>query len=146
MNEYINRIKELSITNINSHLDDHKKDYIPPDLKEGSYRWFLYFYSNMYNDENNFISDKDKEMFIKISLKFRTEHLINWTRNSLIPLDTDKIDKVKKITENILKETNNFIVLKICIYLKRIILEEWYFIDEYILKYLPFLKEYIREK
>jgi hypothetical protein len=141
--EIIDRLKYLSSLYLNCRLDDHLSNYIPPDLKEGSYRWFLYLYTNLFNENNDIISIEDKQIFIQISEKFRTEHLISWVRNTFYNVKKEKINDVITYINNLLENTNKLYIIRICIYIKRIFSENWFFLDDYILNKIPELKQYV---
>lgn len=141
--QYINRLKDLSVTHLNCRLDDHKNNYIPLELKEGSYRWFLYLYTNLFKEGDDIITSEDKKMFIQISTLFRTEHLISWVRNKIYQIREEKLAEINYHIEEILEKTYQLYIIRICLYLKRIFSERWFFIDDYILGKIPTLKHYI---
>ena len=52
--EYTKRLKKIASKHLNCNLDDNEPNYIPSDLKEGTYRWFLYIFSNLYKKGDKF--------------------------------------------------------------------------------------------
>lgn len=142
---YTERFKELASKHLHCSLDDHSPDYIPQDLKEGTYRWVLYIYSNLYTVGEEF-DPHDRNMFISVSAKFKREHLISWTRDKLIELYRGKEKMIYEYLGRRIKETTNFFELKTCIYLFRVLSKEWFVTDSFTLERSPGLKEYIKHE
>lgn len=139
---YVNRLMELSVNHLNCTLDDNEPGFVPIDLKVGSYRWFLYMFSNMYKIGEDTISSEDKDMFLDIAGKFKIEHLISWTRDTLIEVDNNKLNVMHKHILFTIRDTVSFFELKVCVYLLRNYFENWLFLDPFILKIIPDFKEY----
>lgn len=145
--KYIPRLKELSEHHLNCALDDNEPNFIPADLieAEGSYRWFLYIYSNLYKPGDDTISVGDRNMFVTLFTMFKTEHLINWTRDKLIPFDKQFIQQIKmKVIENI-NRTESFFELRVNLYTLRCLSEGWYYTDSHVLGISNNLKEFTIE-
>jgi len=141
--EHVDRLTVLSVDHLNCSLDDNAPGYIPQDLVPGTYRWFLYMYSNMYKEGDSTLVAEDRAMFIEIAGKFRSEHLISWTRDRLIELDESKIALIYKFIHDALRSTNSFYTLKVCVHMLKCLDDGWYFTDSFVLKNLPELKGYI---
>ena len=131
--ECIDHLNSLAKDHLCCRLDDKDPDYIPADLQEGTYRWFLYMYSNMYKKSEDKISNKDKMAFLYVYRKLRDEHVICWARETLIGLDHSKKDDILKcILSNILN-TDSFNELRVNLYLYRNIKNDLMIADPYIL-------------
>ena len=139
---YIPRLKELSAEYLNCSLDDNPPEYIPEDLIEGSYRWFLYLYSNMFKENGDHISCSDKQMFVVLSTKFKTDHLINWTRDKLIALKKENILQIKSVCITVMNDTFSFFKLKVSIYMLKCVSEGWLYADPYIIGIMPELERF----
>lgn len=136
------RLMELSKTMLRCSLDDNPPDHIPSDLNPGSYRWFLYMYSNMYSPEDKIIR-ADKPIFISIFNILYDHHTISWTRDTLIALDRNKLpDLTKQVLRNI-KNTDNFYELKVNLYLYRCLKVGWAYADPFILEHSPSLRNFV---
>ena len=133
-------LRDMAQKFLRSKLDILPEGGIPEDLKEGSYRWALYVYSNL---DLKDISSSDRALFLEITKNFRSEHLISWTRESLQELDPDKLDDLRTKVLGKLQITQDFNELRILIYLDRVLKNEFYCVDEYILQYCPWLETYI---
>ena len=72
--EDIDRLINLSKTYLRCNLDDNSPDFIPEDLKPGTYRWLLYMYSNMFGPDDK-INRSVKLIFIGIFKKLKNEHI-----------------------------------------------------------------------
>lgn len=142
MIKYVDRLKVLSAEHLNCALDDNEPGYIPADLKIGSYRWYLYMYSNMYKIGDDKISHEDKLMFIEVARKFKSEHLISWTRDRLIDLEGGILPEMQRYLLLKMRETESFFELKVILYVLRCFSENFYVVDPFILKILPGLKEF----
>lgn len=140
---YIDRIKKIAAEHLNCTLDTKKPDFIPLDLKEGTYRWYLYFYSNMYKEGDDFINKQDKIMFIDIFKKLRDEHTISWTRDTLIELDKSRIEALQKSILLNIQKTESFYELKANLYLYRMINRDWFIVDPFIIRVSENIKEFI---
>lgn len=143
---YIERIKKISAEHLNCILDTKKSDFVPLDLKEGTYRWYLYFYSNLYKENNDFINKNDKIMFIDIFKKLRDEHTISWTRNTLIELDKSRIEALQKSILLNIKRTESFHELKVNLYLYRMIDKGWFIADPFIIRVSESIKEFVYDR
>lgn len=139
---YSGRLKELASEHLYCNLDDNEPGYIPPDLKEGTYRWTLYIYSNLYKIGDDVFDSKDRQMFISIASKFKEYHLISWTRDTLVELDRNKKGHIYNYLNERENCTRSFFELKVCIYVLRILSKKWFVVDPFILKMSPRLKEY----
>jgi hypothetical protein len=133
---------ELSKTKLHCSLDDNTPDYIPPDLICGTYRWFLYLFSNMYSPED-VISKSEKLLFISIFKRLRDEHTISWTRDTLIALNKSKSAELKKVILKNIRYTENFYTLKVNLYLYRSIQTEMFYADPFVFKHSENLKKFL---
>lgn len=140
---YIDRLIELSANHLNCSLDDNVPGYIPPDLFPGTYRWCLYMYSNMYKADEDTLLAEDKTMFLNLSSKFKSEHLISWTRDRLIELDTHKIYQIHQFLLDSILDTYSFFTFKVSIYMLRCIQDKWDYTDTFVIKNLPKIREFI---
>jgi hypothetical protein len=141
--EYLNRLLALSVDHLNCSLDDNVPGYIPPDLVPGTYRWYLYMYSNMYKDDEYELLAEDKTMFLTLANKFKSEHLISWTRDRLIELDICKVSQTHQFLLDSILDTYNFYTFKVSIYMLRCLQDKWYYTDTFVIKYLPKMREFI---
>jgi hypothetical protein len=141
--EYCSRLKELALEHLNCSLDDNEPGYIPDDLKENTYRWNLYLYSNLYKIGADTFDNKDRQMFMDIAQTFRKEHLISWTRDRLIELDRSKVLPVLEYVKSRIENTISFFELKVCIYMFRDIYSSWFVVDPFIIEMSPGLKDFI---
>ena len=134
---YVKRLQELAAKHLNCSLDDNEPGHIPSDLVPGTYRWYLYMYSNMFKIGDDMITAEDREMFIEISKKFISEHLISWTRDTLLAIKGDAALELQRYLWAELQETRSFFELKVSLYLVRCISENFLVVDSYILNLLP---------
>lgn len=141
-NAYYERLKELARDHLHCNLDDNEPGYIPPDLKEKTYRWVLYIYSNLYKLGEDTIDLADREMFMGIAAFLRKEHLISWTRDTLIELDKEKVPQLKEYLLQRIHNTTSFYELKVCLHVLREVAENGYVIDQYIIDRSPGIKEF----
>jgi len=132
-------------------IDQYLKDliiknnlFIPNDLIEGSYRWCVYIYNNLFN-KINIILDKDIETLDNLSIKIKSHHLINWVRDKLYEIHPDALGAyLKELNDT---KINTFVLYKIKKYLlKKALKEQEYIIDNYIIDNYPNLKKYIKEE
>lgn len=144
MTNHIERLKQIAAIHLNCSLDDNSSDYVPSDLIPGSYRWYAYYYSNMYKKDNDYVSVSDKLLYIQVSKLLLTKHLINWTRDFLIELDRDKETELKRCILKNIKDTKSFFELKVNIFLYRSLSEDWFYADPYTFKISTNLKKYTK--
>lgn len=142
---YVKRLQELAVYNLNCSLDDNEPGYIPPDLVPGTYRWYLYMYSNMFKVHDGQITIDDREMFIKISEKFISEHMISWTRDTLIAIKEDVALELKRYLGTVLRDTQSFSELKVALYVLRCIGDNFLVVDSYILNILPRIWYFVKK-
>jgi hypothetical protein len=145
-NSLINKLNNLSVFHLNCTLDDNEPNYIPPDLKEGTYRWILYIYSNLYTREKDYINPTDKLFLIEIFKILKDEHTISWTRDKLIELDREKEEELRLCIENNIKLTSSFFKLKVNLYLLRCFEKDWYYADPFILDISKNLKGFVKNE
>lgn len=143
---YYLRLKELSAKYLHCNLDDNEPGYIPPDLKERTYRWSLYIYSNLYKIGDDNFFERDRDLFIEMAQTFRKEHMISWTRDYLIELNKEKILQLHNYLNDRINNTNSFFELKVCLYLFRELNDNWFVIDQFMIDRSPGLKEFIIER
>ena len=139
----IDRLKELASEHLHCNLDDNEPGYIPPDLKEGTYRWYLYMYSNMYKKDDHCMTREDREILFNIAYKFKEEHLISWTRDHLIEIDRSKLKDLNTFLLHKINNTDSFFELKTCIYTIRSLKDKCLTTDPFVLEILPEMKEFI---
>lgn len=141
---YYERLKELAKDHLHCNLDDNEPRYIPLDLKERTYRWALYIYSNLYKIGEDTFDPADRGMFIVLATSFRKEHLISWTRGTLIELDKEKFPQLIDYITTRMYSTTSYYELKVCIYVLREIQDDWHVIDQYIIDQSPGIKEFVK--
>jgi hypothetical protein len=141
--EYIDRLLALSVDHLNCSLDDNVPGHIPLDLVPGTYRWYLYMYSNMYKAGEYELLTEDKTMFLTLANKFRSEHLISWTRDRLLELDICKISQIHQFLLDTILYTYNFYTFKVSVYMLRCLNDKWYYTDSFVIKHLPEMRDYI---
>lgn len=142
--EYYNRLKELAKDHLHCNLDDNDPKYIPQDLIEKTYRWILYIYSNLYKVGEDTFDPADREMLIVIAAFLRKEHLISWTRDTLIELDKEKFPQLTDYLTSRIYTTTSFFELKVCLYVLRELQDDWHVIDQYIIDRSHGIKEFIK--
>lgn len=143
--EYAKRLKKLASKHLHCNLDDNESGYIPPDLKEGTYRWTLYIFSNLYKKGEDKFDPKDRQMFISIFDTFLESHSISWTRDTFIELDKAKYEQIFEYLKNRIDNTISFFELKACLYASRNLLYRWFVVDPFILEMSPGLKEFVKK-
>lgn len=146
--EYAKRLKKLASKHLHCNLDDNDTGYIPPDLKEGTYRWTLYIYSNLYTEDNDEINSKDREMFIHIASTFQELHLISWTRDTLIELNGNQRGDILNYLEKRIHGTKSFFELKTAIYAYESVVNssnKWCVVDPFIIRKHPGLEKYVKK-
>lgn len=141
--DYTHRILEIAAEHLNCALDDNEPGYVPPDLIVGSYRWYLYMYSNMYKKDDHCMSAEDRAIFKAIALKFKREHLICWTRDTLIEIDKSKMGYLLKFIIDKIMNTNSLFELRVCLYTVKSLRDVCPTTDSYVLELLPEMKEFI---
>lgn len=141
--EYYERLKYLASNHLHCRLDDNVSSYIPPDLKERTYRWSLYIFSNLYEVGEDTFDPVDRKMFIELGAFFKKEHLINWTREKLIELDKKKFPQISDYLQDRIHTTTSFYELKVCLYVLRELHDDWHVIDQFIIDRSPGFKEFI---
>jgi hypothetical protein len=141
--EYYERLKYLASKHLNCALDDNEPGHIPADLKDRTYRWALYIYSNLYKVGDDTFFEKDRQMFLDMAAIFKKEHMINWTRDKLIELDKEKILHLINYLNDRINSTTSFFELKACLYVLRELNDNWFVVDPFILKVSPELGEYV---
>ena len=141
--QYFERLKYLASNHLNCALDDNEPGYIPEDLKERTYRWSLYIYSNIYKVGDDTFDPNDRQMFLDMAEMFKKEHLISWTRDKLIELNKEWILDIINYLQDRIKNTTSFFELKVCLYCYREIEDQWYVVDPFMIEMSPGLKEYV---
>lgn len=142
--EYYLRLKDLASKHLHCNLDDNDPRYIPPDLKEKTYRWTLYIYSNLYKIGDDSFDSADRKMFIELGGFFKKEHLICWTRDRLIELEKNKASQISDYLLDRIKNTTSFYELKVCLYALRELHDDWYVIDQFIIDRSPGFVRFIK--
>jgi hypothetical protein len=140
---YVKRIQELAAVHLNCALDDNDPGYVPQDLVPGTYRWYLYMYSNMFKIPDDRMTADDREMFVDISKKFLSEHLISWTRETLLEIKGSAVPDLQKYLQDVIHTTDRFFELKVSLYLLRCLSDNFLVTDFYSLKILPRIREYV---
>lgn len=146
--EYAKRLKKLASKHLHCTLDDNEPGYIPPDIKEGTYRWTLYIYSNLYTEDNDEINSKDREMFIHIASTFQELHLISWTRDTLVELDGSKVGDILNYLVKRIDSTTSFFELKTALYAHESVSnssDRGCVVDPFIIKKHPGLEKYVKK-
>lgn len=145
--QYFERLKYLASNHLNCALDDNEPRYIPDDLKERTYRWTLYIYSNIYKIGDDTFDPNDRQMFLDMTEMFKKEHLISWTRDRLIELNKERVQDITDYLQDRIKNTVSFFELKVCLYCYREIEDKWFISDPFMIEMSPGLKEYaVNEK
>lgn len=139
----IDRLRELAEKHLYVKTDakSHIKG-IPDDLREGSYRWRVYLYSNMYRPGEDTISVADKAMFIRVSRDFQGHHLNPWSREKAFAIDLNKYQACRQYILSRVYVTSSFHELRVCLYLLASFRKGTYIYDEYILKMCPGISKY----
>lgn len=137
---YIKALKELADQYLVCKLDTKPEGKYPEDIKEGGYRWAVYIYSCL---DMGRVGSFDREMFIDITKKFRSEHLIFWTRGNLKELEVSGLDDLRTRVLGKMQVTENFNTLRVLIYLDRILKNELYCVDDYMIQVCPWLETYV---
>jgi len=137
------RLKELAASHlfVNTDAKSHIKE-IPTELVEGSYRWRVYIYSNLFRKNNDLISVSDKVMFIRVSKKFLIQHMNCWSRQKVNMLDLDKYQEMRQRVLLQIYTTDSFYVLRVCLYLLAAFKARFFCYDEYMLELCPWLRSY----
>lgn len=97
----------------------------------------------MYKADEDTLLAEDKTMFLNLSSKFKSEHLISWTRDRLIELDTHKIYQIHQFLLDSILDTYSFFTFKVSIYMLRCIQDKWDYTDTFVIKNLPKIREFI---
>lgn len=131
------------VKRLKGYIEDWGMKFRDEPLKEGSYRWRLYLYSNLFErNPNELLKLEDKETLLKISTKFKTEHLPNWVRDRIYDLKENAIDEYKDYLNGLLIKDISYTQLKIVVYGLRLISDGELIIDSYMLTEIPELKKY----
>ena len=137
-------IKKLAEKHIHLRLDN-PKEKLPTDMHIGWYRWKAYVYANLFEEDNDTISEEEKKALLELGASLKSYHLVCWTRNRLIPLDIEKIEDLKKHIDERVRDTKSFFELRVLIYLRSLIQEEFYYIDKKMIKNMPSLLIFTHE-
>lgn len=135
---------DVEIQRFKRYVEEWGMKFRDEPLVEGSYRWRLYLYSNLFerNPEENLRSE-DKETLIKIAKKFKTEHLPNWVRDAVYDLKEESIEEYKSHLNDLLIKDISFMQLKIALYGLRLLDDGYYLIDSYMIEKIPSLRKYV---
>ena len=113
---------------------------IPQDIHKSGYRLRAYVYSNIEKKDLNLV---EKTYLIEMSQKLIDEQIIYWTRSQLYELDPDKIMALYKFMHDCVNITTDVDVLRVALYILRMLKRRDFFIDEYTIEKIPQLKYYI---
>lgn len=108
----------------------------------GTYRWYVGVYSEYLDKNYGTITDLDKPLIFSFFKKLRDEHTLNWSRNTLYEFREDSYADVNRTVLRVIRSTNKFDVLKVCLYVLRNMRKNR-ILDNYILLRLPELGAYI---
>lgn len=138
------RLKELSETSlfVRSDARSHIKD-MPKELVEGSYRWRVYIYSNLFRDGGDKISPEDKDLFVRVSQGFLIQHMNPWSRVHASEFDLERIKELRTFVLEKIAATESFYELRVCLYVWAAARKGDYICDEYMLEMCPGLAEYV---
>lgn len=136
----ITRLSELARLHLHSNLDTAPEGGIPADLKPGTYRWVLYIYSNLYKEGDDTFHKQDQPLYVQVFNMLRDEHTICWARDKLIAVDPGKMADLRKFVFVEILTTKSFFALRVLLHLSRMARES--FLDEYMIRHVPDLKEY----
>ena len=121
---------------------------VESELVPGCYRYRLYIYSNLFEGtpEGNNLTTEDKVMLTKIFRGMQDCHKLNWVREYLYEIDSDKIIAFQNFLIKIIMGTKNFEELKVALYGLNMIRSKEFIIDDYMVKCIPALSRYVEEK
>lgn len=108
----------------------------------GMYRWYVGVYNEYLDMHVEAVSAKDKPVIFSIFRKLRDEHTLNWNRNTLYEYREDASEEVRRILLRMIRSTDKFDVLKVCLYVLRNMRKNRV-IDDYVLRRVPALGGYI---
>jgi hypothetical protein len=136
-------ITEEEKNRFKKYIEDWGLKFRDEPLIEGSYRWRLYLYSNLFErNPNELLKTEDKEALLRMAIKFKTEHLPNWVRDHIYDLKEELIEEYKGYLNDLLIKDISYTQLKIAIYGLRLISDGDLIVDSYMLKEMPELKKY----
>jgi hypothetical protein len=113
---------------------------VPDDLKPDTYRWFKYVYTNTNKDD---LTRDEKVALITTSMILLNIHLITWKRDLMYEVLPDRVQELSLFVGNKISETTCAEVLRILVYLSRMMPSEIY-IDDAMVKKIPELLSYTK--
>jgi hypothetical protein len=148
--------KSAHVDKIEEYIIESKLD-MPDDLIPWSYRWRCYIYSNVLPAVfgTKKITDYQTNLTIFITHGLREEHSCNWVREQLYPVDpsTEQLSinwvggllyPVDPSTKQLsISDPINYQQLLVMLFFNKCLLSKNYIVDDYMIKQLPFLKDYI---
>lgn len=131
-----------------NNLIKETNQYIPNDLTEGTYRWKVFIYSNLFDKLNRNLTSYELTSILSLVEDIKSHHIINWVRNKLYEIHPNAINSyIKYISMKVLDKDMSFKVFKVLLYLNRMAIDEKeYIIDDYMLEVIPDIKKYIKEE
>lgn len=112
------------------------------DVPVKHYRWYVGIYNVFFDRSFARITRSDKYTIFAVFRKLRDEHTINWNRNYLYEFGVEKKQDVHRLLLSVIRSTDRFDVLKVCLYLLRNIHKNCV-LDDYILRKVPELKKFL---
>lgn len=139
----IDRLRELASDHLYVRTDakSYIKD-IPPELVEGSYRWRVYVYSNLYRPGADTICLQDKALFIRISKGFQIQHMNPWSRGKVYPINLNRYWECRRYVLDRVYTTVSFYELRACLYLLANFRRGECIYDDYIRGLCPGISKY----
>lgn len=129
MSDTITRLWRLTKVHLSCNLDDKIKG-VPEDLIPGTYRWYLYLYTNLFGEGDDFISRENKLLLIALSKRLRPHDMISWTRRRLIEVPEEKVTELRRFVLRRIHRTESCNELRACLYLARVLSNRVRVIDE----------------
>lgn len=129
--------KELYTKKIDEYIVASGLD-VPSDLIPWSYRWRCYIYSNVlpavFGDR--LITPEEIKLTKYLTKRIRDEHACNWVREKLYPINATGCPPVQVVGPN-------YKQLIISLFFNRCLENEDHVVDDYMIKYLPILRQHV---
>jgi len=133
-------LMKLSQAPLACRLDKKPAKDITEDLKPDTYRWFKHVYTN--TDKTDLTRD-EKIALIMTSMILLNIHLITWRRDKLYDITPEKKQELSLFVGNKISETTSAELLRILIYISRMMPSDIYLDDEMI-KSIPELLSFAK--
>lgn len=111
----------------------------------GTYRWFLFMYTNLYNCVFNYkLTEQDRRILITLFKKLKPEHKLTWIRHKLYEASEEMKGVEEVLDRFVLCETTNVREMRVALYVMYCLETKDYILDDYVLDTFKYLEKYRR--